>query len=62
MKRLISLIACIAIVACSGIQSMNIETNRANANYAKESGANFNYGGNNTNANINYKRTSSAAQ
>ena len=63
MKKVISLLGCLVLAACSGVQSFNIDTNKSHTDYSKESGANINYGGTNASANISInKHNSSNAQ
>lgn len=62
MKKIISLLGCLVLVACSGVQSFSVDTNKAHTDYSKESGTNINYGGANASANISIKHNSSNAQ
>lgn len=62
MKKLISLLGCVVLVACSSVQSLNVDTNKTHTDYSKESGTNINYGGTNASANISIKHNSSNAQ
>lgn len=62
MKKLIILLSCAVLVACSGVQSLNIDTNKTHTDYSQESGTNINYGGMNASANISIKHNSSSAK
>jgi len=53
--------SCVVLVACSGVQSLNVDTNKTHTDYSKESGTNINYGGTNASANISIKHNSSNA-